>query len=48
MNRRVRLGETVMAALALDFHGGPVQAQLDAENSIPFARVEVRFPEGVT
>ncbi|MGW4887806.1 hypothetical protein [Streptomyces murinus] len=51
MNRRVRLGgvgETATAALALDFHGGPVQAQLDAENSIPFARVEARFPEGVT
>ncbi|WRZ91631.1 hypothetical protein OHB54_22660 [Streptomyces sp. NBC_01007] len=43
-----RKGEAVTAGLALDFHGADVQAQLDAENSIPFARVEVQFPEGVT
>ncbi|MGW7609113.1 hypothetical protein ACWGKW_17940 [Streptomyces sp. NPDC054766] len=43
-----RKGETVTADLALDFHGADVQAQLDAENSVPFARTEVQFPEGVT
>ncbi|WP_406836184.1 hypothetical protein ACICHK_06730 [Streptomyces sp. AHU1] len=43
-----RKGETLTADLSMDFHGAPVQAQLDAENSVPFARVEVRFPEGVT
>ncbi|MFR9793017.1 hypothetical protein ACL07V_30855 [Streptomyces sp. MB22_4] len=43
-----RKGEALTARLALDFHGAGVRAQLDSENSIPFARVEVRFPEGVT
>ncbi|MEU1407736.1 hypothetical protein ABZ471_36340 [Streptomyces sp. NPDC005728] len=43
-----RKGDTVTADLALDFHGADVQAQLDAENSVPFARVEVRLPDGVT
>ncbi|WP_256638942.1 hypothetical protein [Streptomyces murinus] len=42
-----RKGETLTARLALEHHGASVRAQLDAENSIPFARVEVRFPKGV-
>ncbi|MEW2623183.1 hypothetical protein [Streptomyces sp. NPDC048106] len=45
---RGRKGETLTAGLALDFHGADLQAQLDAENSVPFARVEVKFPKGVT
>ncbi|MEU0331979.1 hypothetical protein [Streptomyces sp. NPDC006193] len=43
-----RKGDTVTAKLSLDFHGADVKAQLDAENSIPFARVAVRLPRGVT
>ncbi|MEU6817847.1 hypothetical protein [Streptomyces sp. NPDC046860] len=43
-----RQGETVTADLEMLFHGAAVQAQLDAENSIPFTRVAVRFPEGVS
>ncbi|POX61441.1 hypothetical protein C3492_21365 [Streptomyces sp. Ru62] len=43
-----RKGETVTAHLAMDFHGSDVQAQHDAENSVPFARIRVQFPQGVT
>ncbi|MFI9251904.1 hypothetical protein [Streptomyces sp. NPDC053069] len=43
-----RKGETLTAHLSLDHHGADVAAQPDSENSVPFARVEVRFPEGVT
>ncbi|WP_406837103.1 hypothetical protein ACICHK_13595 [Streptomyces sp. AHU1] len=43
-----RKGETVTAHLAMDFHGADVQAQRDPENSVPFARIRVQFPQGVT
>ncbi|MFD8735428.1 hypothetical protein ACFV06_10920 [Streptomyces sp. NPDC059618] len=43
-----RKGATVTAHLAMDFHGADVQAQRDAENSVPFARIRVQFPQGVT
>ncbi|WP_130333453.1 hypothetical protein [Streptomyces sp. BK022] len=43
-----RRGEADTADLAMDFHGADVQAQRDPENSVPFARVRVQFPRGVT